>query len=167
MMKTKPLLVTLTALFIFTGSAAADTASLESVVDIIGKQHNMRSKPLQAFSQLALTVEQQAAMQQVIQNHRKNWQADATGNTNRKHGHDRQAWQAIMDAPQFDATSARELLEKNQTKRLERQLRYLQLRHELRQLLTEEQRQQLDEQRRQPRLERPGEQRRAKLRVNT
>lgn len=153
MMKAKTLLITLSTLMALSGTAVADEVKNERKFKAHGQQHSPAPMHKKAFSRLDLTTEQRAAIKELMVAQRQTRQEGTTAPA------DRQAWQALMDAPQFDATSARELLEKKQARQLERQLQSLQLRHQIRQLLTEEQRQQLDSQRG---FERSKERRRGK-----
>ena len=156
MMKAKTLLITLSTLIALSGVAVADEVKSERKFKAHGEQHNPAHMHKKAFSRLDLTTEQRAAIKELMVAHRQARQERTAEPA------DHQAWQALMDAPQFDATSARELLEKKQARQLERQLQSMQLRHQIRQLLTDEQRQQLDSQRSPERFERSKEGRRGK-----
>ena len=106
-----------------------------------GMQHqHSRQLPLQrALASLALTEEQQAQIQQLMQQHRATkaaWQRDNSV---------RQQLDALLAAEHFDEVAARQLLEQQQQQRLEQRLAQLKLRHEMLQVLTAEQRAQLAE----------------------
>ncbi|WP_423185474.1 Spy/CpxP family protein refolding chaperone [Alishewanella sp. d11] len=154
-MKMKTVLITLGALLVLSGGVIANETANERALKVSSGQ------PLQArlnknLKQLALTPEQQVAIQALVAEHRQNRAPRSEA------PFDRQAWRTLMDAPQFDKTSARELLEKRQGRQLEQQLHAMQLQHQIRQLLTDEQRQQLDSQRAKKRSERTKERRRSK-----
>lgn len=158
-MNVKTVLVTLSTLFMLNGPAIADevnpVVAEQSQGQAQGKKHGPARMYHKAFSQLNLSTAQQAEIAALLDTHRQA-QPARQGDTER-----RAAWQALMDAPQFDVTSARELLTQRQSKQLERQLQRLQLEHQIRQVLTDEQRQQWDTQRAQ-RGERMKERRREK-----
>ncbi|GHG76158.1 hypothetical protein GCM10010919_30800 [Alishewanella longhuensis] len=154
-MKAKTLLITLSTLIALSGVAVADEMKHERKFKA-HEQHNPAYMHKKIFSRLDLTSEQRTAIKELMVAQRQNRPERAA------ESRDRQAWQALMDAPQFDMTSARELLEKKQARQLERQLQAMQLQHQIRQLLTDEQRQQLDSQRGKARFERTKEERRVK-----
>ncbi|GGW64122.1 hypothetical protein GCM10008111_20010 [Alishewanella tabrizica] len=158
-MNVKTVLMTLSTLFMLNGPAIADevnpVVAEQRQGQAQGKKHGPANMYHKAFRQLDLSAAQQAEITALLEAHRQAQparQRDAEG---------RAAWQALMDAPQFDATSARELLTQRQSKQLERQLQRLQLDHQIRQVLTDEQRQQWDSKRAQ-RGERMKERRRMK-----
>lgn len=153
MMKAKILIVTLTTLMALSGTAVADEAKNARKFKVHTEQHNPAAMHNKALSKLDLTAEQRVAITALLDAHRQQRPERTVDAT------ERQAWQALMAAPQFDVTSARELLEKKQARQLERQLQSMQLQHQIRQLLTEEQREQLDSQRRPERFERAKERR--------
>lgn len=155
-MKAKTLLITLSTLIALSGVAIADEVKSERKFKAHDQQHAPTYMHKKIFSGLDLTAEQRTAIKALMTAQRQNRPERLAEPA------DRQAWQALMDAPQFDMTSARELLEKKHARQLERQLHAMQLQHQIRQLLTEEQRQQLDSQRGKPRFERTKEGRRAK-----
>lgn len=148
MMKATTLLFALTTLvFVSTTTLADDAAS----------ERKFKHKPTEApaffmkkqLGQLELTEQQQAQIQTLLQDQRAKMQE------NKPERPDRQAFKELMDAPQFDVTTARALLEKQQQGHLERQLQSLQLQHQIRQVLTAEQREKLDNLRHKKRGERP------------
>lgn len=149
-MKMKTLLITLSTLIAVSGVAIADEAKRERKAPTYSEQHTPDYRHKKMLGRLDLSAEQRAAIKALMATHRQERPAEPL---------DRQAWQALMDAPQFDATSARDLLEKKQA----RQLQAMQLQHQIRQILTDEQRQQLDSERA-PRFERTKEGRRSKAR---
>ena len=148
MMKAKTLLLTLSTLVAF---SSASMAAAPDSAEKAPHQHKQQQQKRQQMSpgamikrQLAgldLSAEQKQAVAAVLAEHRAN-QGDASERTA-----DRQAWQALMDAPQFDQTTAKVLLEKRRAKQEERQLHGLQIRHQINQILTVEQREQLKNQR--------------------
>ena len=109
-----------------------------------GMQHqHSRQFPLQrALASLALTEEQQAQIQKLMQQHR------ATKGTWQRDNSVRQQLDALLAADSFDEVSARQLLQQQQQQRLEQRLVQLKLRHEMLQVLTAEQRVQLAEKQR-------------------
>lgn len=148
MMKATTLLLALTTLVFVSSTTLADDNASE-------RKFKHKSTEAPAFfmkkqlGQLELTEQQQTEIQAVLQNHRANMQKS------KQERPDRQAFKELMDAPQFDLTTARALLEKQQQAHLERQLQSLQLQHQIRQLLTAEQREKLDNLRHKKRTERP------------
>lgn len=156
-MKVKTLLITLSTLIAVSGVAIADEIKRERKAPAYSEQHTPDYRHKKMLGRLELSVEQRAAIKALMATHRQERQGRSPEPA------DRQAWQAVMDAPQFDATSARDLLEKKQARQLERQLQAMQLQHQIRQILTDEQRQQLDSERAQ-RFERTKEGRRGKAR---
>lgn len=140
-MKAKTLFITLSALVAMSGAAVAEEVRSERRLKIHDQQHAPAYMHKKIFSRLDLTSEQRAAIKKLMADQRQSRPERLMEPA------DRQAWQALMDAPQFDKTSARELMQKKQARQLERQLQAMQLQHQIRQLLTEEQRQQLDNQR--------------------
>lgn len=156
-MKMKTLLITLSTLIAVSGVAIADEVKRERKAPMYSEQHTPDYRHKKMLGRLDLSAEQRAAIKALMATHRQERQERPAEPL------DRQAWQALMDAPQFDATSARDLLEKKQARQLERQLQAMQLQHQIRQILTDEQRQQLDSERA-PRFERTKEGRRSKAR---
>lgn len=156
-MKMNTLLITLSSLIALSGAATADERKSERKFNSHHQQHNPAYMHKNSLGRLELTNEQRAAIEALRVSQRQSRQDNSEQNV------ERQAWQALLDAPQFDMTSARELLEKKQARQLERQLHSMQLQHQIRQLLTDEQRQQLDSQGTKMRFERRKESRRAKL----
>lgn len=151
-MKMKTVLITLGTLLVLSGGVIAKEAANERELKESSGQH-LQARMHKRLKQLALTPEQQAAIQALVAEHRQNRTLRA------KVPFDRQAWQTLMDAPQFDKTTARELLEKRQQRQLEQQLNAMYLQHQIRQILTDEQRQQWDGQRAKQRSERTKERR--------
>lgn len=88
----------------------------------------------QLWQQLNLTDQQRQQIRELMQAHRA---AKPTAQ--------REAMQALLDAPQFDEQAARDLLAQRAAQREQRQLAGLKLQHEIRQLLTSEQREQLQQ----------------------
>ena len=88
----------------------------------------------QLWQQLDLTEQQRQQIRELMQAHRA---AKPTAQ--------REAMQALLDAPQFDEQAARDLLAQRAAQREQRQLAGLKLQHEIRQLLTSEQREQLQQ----------------------
>lgn len=155
-MKMNTLLITLSTLIALSGAAIAGEVTSKPKFNAHSQQHHQADKYKKMFSRLDLSSEQRAAIKTLMLAQRQNRSERPKAMANS------QAWQAVMDAPQFDMTSARELLEQKQARQLEWQLQAMQLQHQIRQLLTEEQRQQLDHQRGKTRFERTKEGRRAK-----
>lgn len=88
----------------------------------------------QLWQQLDLTDQQRQQIRELMQAHRA---AKPTAQ--------REAMQALLDAPQFDEQAARDILAQRAAQREQRQLAGLKLQHEIRQLLTSEQREQLQQ----------------------
>lgn len=106
----------------------------------------------QIWQQLDLTDQQRQQIRELMQAHRA---AKPTAQ--------RDAMQALLDAPQFDEQAARDLLAQRTAQREQRQLAGLKLQHQIRQLLTSEQReqlQQLQQQRHSKRYDKADKQRR-------
>lgn len=154
-MKMKTVLITLSTLLILSSGAIAGETANDRKLKLTSGQP-VQARLNKSLKQLALTSEQQLAIQALLVEQRQTRVVSPTTAV------DRQAWQILMDAPQFDKTSARELLEKRQARQFEQQLHAIQLQHQIRQLLTEEQRQQLDSQRSKKRSEGLKELRRSK-----
>lgn len=88
----------------------------------------------QLWQQLDLTDQQRQQIRELMQAHRA---AKPTAQ--------REAMQALLDAPHFDEQAARDILAQRAAQREQRQLAGLKLQHEIRQLLTSEQREQLQQ----------------------
>lgn len=88
----------------------------------------------QIWQQLDLTDQQRQQIRELMQAHRA-----------AKPIAQREAMQALLDAPQFDEQAARDILAQRAAQREQRQLAGLKLQHEIRQLLTSEQREQLQQ----------------------
>lgn len=154
-MKINTVLITLGALLVLSGGVIAKETANERELKVSNGQP-LQARLNKSLKQLALTPEQQVAIQALVAEHRQNRELRSAA------PFDPAAWRTLMDAPQFDPTSARELLEKRQGRQLEQQLHAMQLQHQIRQLLTDEQRQQWDSQRAKQRSERTKERRRSK-----
>lgn len=88
----------------------------------------------QLWQQLDLTDQQRQQIRELMQAHRA---AKPTAQ--------REAMQALLDAPQFDEQAARDILAQRAAQREQQQLASLKLQHEIQQLLTNEQREQLQQ----------------------
>ena len=154
-MKMNTVLITLSTLLMLSGGVIAKETANERELKVSSGQP-VQARLNKSLKQLALTSEQQVAIQALVAEHRQNRALGSAA------PFDQAAWRSLMDAPQFDPTSARELLEKRQGRQLEQQLHAMQLQHQIRQLLTDEQRQQWDSQRTKHRSEKQKERRRSK-----
>ncbi|MDP5205867.1 Spy/CpxP family protein refolding chaperone [Alishewanella sp. SMS8] len=148
MMKAKTLLLTLGTLVAFSSASMAAAPDSAEKAPHQHKQQQQKRQQMapgamlkRQLASLDLSAEQKQAVAAVLAEHRAN-QGDAADRAA-----DKQAWQALMDAPQFDETTAKLLLEKRRAKQEERQLHLLQLRHQINQILTVAQREQLQNQR--------------------
>ena len=80
---------------------------------------------------LDLSEAQRESIRQLVEEHRAEYAS---------HKDDKAAYQALLDAPEFDEDAARELIDAKSEQRLAQ----LKLQHQIHQLLTKEQRQLLD-----------------------
>lgn len=100
------------------------------------RQHQAMHRML---ASLDLTDSQKAQIKALVEQQREKHQASKP-----KPGM-QQKFQQLVSADSFDEVAARNLLEQQQQKDIERRLERLKLQHEIRQLLTPEQRQQLSQ----------------------
>lgn len=124
-MKVKTILVSITSGLLLISSLNPALA---------GDKGEWRQNMTGAWQQLDLTDQQRQQIRELMQAHRA---AKPTAQ--------REAMQALLDAPQFDEQAARDLLAQRAAQREQRQLAGLKLQHEIRQLLTSEQREQLQQ----------------------
>lgn len=161
MMNVKIFVLSVAAVVAMTGVAIAGDSDVDQNTKLYKEQRwqDKSTVPDRLLRRLSLTETQQATIRELVAEHRS-----ARGEE-RGHGErmaDTEAWQALMAAPQFDATTARELLEKRQAAHVNRQLSAMQLQHAIRQVLTDEQKQQWDSLRQKSAHERREEWRRKK-----
>lgn len=117
-------------------SAVADTERHGMNSDAVKQKQTGRHAPLKRLlANVELTSEQSSQIKQLLQQHR----SDARGTKTDA----REQLQGLMQAENFDEQLARQILQQQQERRLERQLSRIKLQYQILQLLSPEQREQV------------------------